>query len=63
MRVQLTAERKEWRLLQGEVVLRFIGFHGADPQEDVELCRLLVGNAFSGFTFSAVAMAAFAGAK
>eukprot|EP00959_Pyramimonas_sp_CCMP1952_P247694 5177982-Pyramimonas_sp.AAC.1 len=48
------------RLITGELLLRLIGFFGAGPAED-GLARLLVGNAYSGFAFAAVALAAFSG--
>eukprot|EP00959_Pyramimonas_sp_CCMP1952_P162400 3395513-Pyramimonas_sp.AAC.1 len=62
MRVQVDAKTKAWRYIHGEHLLRLIGFFGADADEDDSLCRLLAGNAFSGFTFAAATIAALAAA-
>ena len=48
------------RLITGDNLLRRIGFADSAGVHD-ETARLLTGNAFSGFTFAAVALAALVG--
>ncbi len=48
------------RLIRGEYLLRLIGFMTADYDESDAVCQQITGNAFSGFSFSAVAIGAAA---
>lgn len=46
-----------YRLIRGENLLTLIGWFSDAEEASDECCRELVGNAFSGYTFTAVALA------
>eukprot|EP00959_Pyramimonas_sp_CCMP1952_P257098 5371771-Pyramimonas_sp.AAC.1 len=61
VRMQLSETEKIWRFIRGERLLRLIWFFTAAADLDEGLCRVLVGSAFSGFSFAAVGLGVIAG--